>query len=162
MDAIIAFLTGSGLTGLIALFFNAFKGGYEIRRNMFSVSAIADGNKGSWRRKIFLSMKANNEQVIVLSISGVSGRLLTDTGQIVKRIELTKTLIAHSPDWQFEIDYLPDRPETQKLGRVDIFVQAETCMNFRCYFSLIEFQHRNHASDSKLLGRTNKLKPKEG
>ena len=129
---------------------------------MFSVSAIADGNKGSWRRKIFLSMKANNEQVIVLSISGVSGRLLTDTGQIVKRIELTKTLIAHSPDWQFEIDYLPDRPETQKLGRVDIFVQAETCMNFRCYFSLIEFQNRNHASDSKLLGRTNKLKPKEG
>lgn len=107
-------------------------------------------------------MKANNEQVIVLSISGVSGRLLTDTGQIVKRIELTKTLIAHSPDWQFEIDYLPDRPETQKLGRVDIFVQAETCMNFRCYFSLIEFQNRNHASDSKLLGRTNKLKPKEG
>ena len=162
MSELSTVISVGGIAALVTLFFNSFKGGYEIRRNMFSVSAIADGNKGSWRRKIFLSMKANNEQVIVLSISGVSGRLLTDTGQIVKRIELTKTLIAHSPDWQFEIDYLPDRPETQKLGRVDIFVQAETCMNFRCYFSLIEFQNRNHASDSKLLGRTNKLKPKEG
>ena len=64
MDAIIAFLTGSGLTGLIALFFNAFKGGYEIRRNMFSVSAIADGNKGSWRRKIFLSMVSQADSLL--------------------------------------------------------------------------------------------------
>lgn len=101
---------------------------------------MADKNIGKWHRKVLLSMSAKDEQVIVLSITSISGRFLSNTGEIVKRIELNKTLIAHSPAWQFVVDYLPDRWETQKVGRIDVFVQAETSMNFRCYFSLQEFQ----------------------
>lgn len=129
-----------GIAALVTLFFNSFKGGYEIRRNMFRVSAMADKNIGKWHRKVLLSMSAKDEQVIVLSITSISGRFLSNTGEIVKRIELNKTLIAHSPAWQFVVDYLPDRWKTQKVGRIDVFVQAETSMNFRCYFSLQEFQ----------------------
>ena len=129
-----------GIAALVTLFFNSFKGGYEIRRNMFRVSAMADKNIGKWHRKVLLSMSAKDEQVIVLSITSISGRFLSNTGEIVKRIELNKTLIAHSPAWQFVVDYLPDRWETQKVGRIDVFVQAETSMNFCCYFSLQEFQ----------------------
>ena len=27
------------------------------------------------------------------------------------------------------------------MGRIDVYIQAETSMNFRCYFSLQEFQN---------------------
>lgn len=140
MSELSTVISVGGIAALVTLFFNSFKGGYEIRRNMFRVSAMADKNIGKWHRKVLLSMSAKDEQVIVLSITSISGRFLSNTGEIVKRIELNKTLITHSPAWQFVVDYLPDRWETQKVGRIDVFVQAETSMNFRCYFSLQEFQ----------------------
>ena len=40
-----------GIAALVTLFFNSFKGGYEIRRNMFRVSAMADKNIGKWHPK---------------------------------------------------------------------------------------------------------------
>lgn len=140
MSELSTVISVGGIAALVTLFFNSFKGGYEIRRNMFRVSAMADKNIGKWHRKVLLSMSAKDEQVIVLSITSISGRFLSNTGEIVKRIELNKTLITHSPAWQFVVDYLPDRWETQKVGRIDVFVQAETSMNFRWYFSLQEFQ----------------------
>ena len=76
----------------------------------------------------------------MLSITSISGRFLSNTGEFAKRIELNKTLTTHSSPWQFVVDYLPDRWEIQNMGRIDVYVQAETSMNFRCYFSLQEFQ----------------------
>ena len=128
------------LSGLITGFFSAFKGGYEIRRKMLMISAIAEGSRRNWRRKVHLSISAKDEQVIILSLTSISGRFLSKRGELVKKIELNKTLTAHSPTWQLVVDYLPDQWETQKMGRIDVFVQAETSMNFRCYFSLQEFQ----------------------
>lgn len=42
-----------GIAALVTLFFNSFKGGYEIRRNMFRVSAMADKNIGNGTEKFF-------------------------------------------------------------------------------------------------------------
>lgn len=140
MSELSTVISVGGIAALVTLFFNSFKGGYEIRRNMFRVSAIADKNVGKWHRKVLLSMSAKDEQVIVLSITSISGRFLSNTGEFAKRIELNKTLTTHSSPWQFVVDYLPDRWKIQNMGRIDVFVQAETCMNFRYYFSLQEFQ----------------------
>jgi hypothetical protein len=129
------------LSGLITGFFSAFKGGYEIRRKMLMISAIAEGTCKNWRRTVHLSISAKDEQVIILSLTSISGRFLSNTGEFAKRIELNKTLTTHSSPLQFVVDYLPDRWEIQKMGRIDVYIQAETSMNFRCYFSLQEFQN---------------------
>jgi len=42
------------LSGLITGFFSAFKGGYEIRRKMLMISAIAEGTCKNWRRTVHL------------------------------------------------------------------------------------------------------------
>lgn len=93
MSELSTVISVGGIAALVTLFFNSFKGGYEIRRNMFRVSAMADKNIGKWHRKVLLSMSAKDEQVIVLSITSISGRFLSNTGEIVKRIELNKTLM---------------------------------------------------------------------
>lgn len=128
------------LTGLMTGFFSVFKGGYEIRRKMLMISAIAEGTCKNWRRKVHLSISAKDEPVIILSLTSISGSFLSNTGEFARKIELNKTLTAHSSPWQFVVDYLPDRWEIQKIGRIDVFVQAETSMNFQCSFSLQEFQ----------------------